>query len=289
MAHHQFALLQKLILLLDDCRNDIYVHVDKKAKGFLISNFTNLTKFSKVIFIERTDVNWGGYSQIGCELALLKEAIQTRHEYYHLLSGVDLPIKSQNAIHRYFIENAGMEFLTYHHDYLTRESFFYRLRYYHLFQEIIGHRKRGNFLYTLNFHIFLKFQEILGMNRLKNQQVDFRKGATWFSITHDLANYAVSQEQTTIKNYRHTFCADEIFLHTLVWNSNFRDKICETPTRLIDWKRGKPYIFREEDFELLINSNCLWARKFSEEVDKQIVEKIYNYLQVNVDREISKC
>ena len=32
LAHHHFGQLRKLISLLDDPRNDIYVHVDRKAE-----------------------------------------------------------------------------------------------------------------------------------------------------------------------------------------------------------------------------------------------------------------
>ena len=51
--------------------------------------------------------------------------------------------------------------------------------------------------------------------------------------------------------------------------------------RLVDWKRGSkgsPYTFREEDYDELINSGALFARKFSEDVDKNIIEKIVDYI-----------
>ena len=48
--------------------------------------------------------------------------------------------------------------------------------------------------------------------------------------------------------------------------------------RHIDWKRGKPYIFRNDDFDELISSNCMFARKFDEKIDNEIIEKIFDYL-----------
>ena len=47
--------------------------------------------------------------------------------------------------------------------------------------------------------------------------------------------------------------------------------------RYIDWKRGNPYTFRKEDFNNLINSKALFARKFDLSVDKEIVDMIFNY------------
>ena len=34
MSHNDFYILEKLLRLLDDRRNDIYVHIDKKVKNF---------------------------------------------------------------------------------------------------------------------------------------------------------------------------------------------------------------------------------------------------------------
>ena len=34
IAHNNFYILKKLIALIDDERNDIYIHIDKKTKNF---------------------------------------------------------------------------------------------------------------------------------------------------------------------------------------------------------------------------------------------------------------
>ena len=64
---------------------------------------------SKVKFIEQINVNWGGYSIVKCELLLLEAAVKSDTDYvrYHLISGVDLPIKSQDYIHDFFEDNHG--------------------------------------------------------------------------------------------------------------------------------------------------------------------------------------
>lgn len=104
------------------------------------------------------------------------------------------------------------------------------------------------------------------------------KGAQWFSITHELARYIVSHEKDIKKPYQSTQSANEIFLHTLAWDSAFKNKINEDYKRMIDWKRGRPYTFKTEDYEKLIISDAFWARKFSEKIDESIVDRIFNYL-----------
>lgn len=42
--------------------------------------------------------------------------------------------------------------------------------------------------------------------------------------------------------------------------------------------RGNPYIYKIQDFKLLISSENLFARKFNSNVDKNIVDKICDYL-----------
>ena len=45
--------------------------------------------------------------------------------------------------------------------------------------------------------------------------------------------------------------------------------------RHIDWNRGNPYTYAIGDYDELMNCNDFFARKFSTNVDKEIVDKIY--------------
>ena len=46
--------------------------------------------------------------------------------------------------------------------------------------------------------------------------------------------------------------------------------------RLIDWKRGEPYVWREMDFQEIAKSDRMYARKFDERIDDKIIEMIFN-------------
>ena len=48
--------------------------------------------------------------------------------------------------------------------------------------------------------------------------------------------------------------------------------------RLIDWNRGNPYVFTSSDFDEIISSDAMFARKFDLNTDKDIVDKIFNYV-----------
>jgi hypothetical protein len=279
MAHGQFEQLKKLILLLDDPRNDIYVHVDAKSRDFNQDQFVNLTKKAGLSFIKRKRVTWGAYSQVRCELELLEAATKEYHDYYHLLSGSDLPIKSQDQIHAFYETNQGTEFLNMHEGVMEKKGYRDRIQIYHFLQEQIGNKKSDSLVFKVEWGL-LKLQELLHVDRLKKYNLVFQKGTNWFSITHELAQYTVSEAPRIRQMYKFTKCADEVFLHTLAWNSQFRNRIQSDSKRLIDWKRGRPYTFRLDDFEALMSSSCFWARKFNEEIDSDIVGKIFDALYV---------
>ena len=278
MAHTQPELLKKLLQMLDNERNDIYLHIDSKAKDYPLDEVAAVLKKSKCIFTERTDVKWGSYSQINCEMILLKEAVKTEHAYYHLLSGMDLPIKSQEQIFAFFEKYNGLEFVD--EDGATiSEAALSRVKYTHKFYGKAGSVK--DILGALS----VKGQKLLGVDKTqKYGNIIFQKGRNWFSITHGLAKLVVEKEDWIQEVFGQSVCGDELFLQTVARNSEYAEKICnpntmpEVPdTRYIDWKRGSnnnPYVFREDDFEELKNALGLFARKFDLNVDKKIVEKL---------------
>ena len=72
-----------------------------------------------------------------------------------------------------------------------------------------------------------------------------------------------------MQRFRHTLAPDEIFLPTLIWNSPFRNCLFDAhdagrgSQRLVDWERGHPYTWQDKDFDELMRSSLLFARKFS--------------------------
>ena len=278
MAHTQPELLKVLLGKLDDERNDIYLHIDSKAKDYPLTEVASVLKKSKCIFTERTDVKWGNYSQIHCEMVLLKEAVKTEHAYYHLLSGMDLPIKSVDDICSFFEKYNGLEFVD-EDEAVISEAALSRVKYTHRF-----YGKAGSVEDILGA-LSTKGQKILGVDKTKKYgDIIFQKGRNWFSITHGLAKLVVEKEAWIREVFSKSVCGDELFLQTVARNSKYAEKICnpntmpEIPdTRYIDWKRGSnnnPYVFREEDFEELKNASGMFARKFDLNIDKKIVEKL---------------
>ena len=288
MAHNEPYILERLLKLIDDRRNDIYLHIDKKWHDFDFEYFKKIVNKSNLYFTDRLDVRWGTYRQIECELLLFEMAHNNGgYSYYHLLSGIDMPLVNQDVIHDYFDKNNGKEFICFDYHNKALPDTIDRIKYFHLF---VNNMRNNNLIIKVIFKIFHKifliFQKIFHVNRLKKVPLTIRKGANWVSVTEVVVDYILSKKEMIRKVFSYSVCADEVFLQTIIYNSDLYDKLIGYKNddnfaikRYIDWKRGKPYTFKSEDFNDLINSGCFFARKFSIKVDKEIIDKIYDYVK----------
>ena len=264
MAHDNFELLNKLLLMLDYPGNDIYLHVDKKATDFKLNDLPKLSE-SKLELIDRIDTNWGGYSLVQCELNLLKSSVKGNYDYYHLLSGVDLPIKNQRQIHDFFEKNKGYEFVGFV-DHWDKDIIIKKIPFIE-----VG-RKRD--LISCIKHRINKMSILFQRMLNKKPKFDFElfKGSQWFSTTNDFAKFVLDSEFLIKKNFSNIQASDEMVIQTILANSKFKDNIYlgtnaneyESSMRNIDWNRGTPYTYKDNDFEELVQSNKLFARKFGE-------------------------
>lgn len=277
VAHGSFRLLEELIQALDSSENDIFVHIDKKCGDV---NLHIKTQYSKLFLIKRTTIEWGGVSMIKATLNLLRESVKGNYDYYHLLSGVDFPIKSNKHIAEFFEKNKGKEFVGFCD--VDKQLMENRLAYYHL---IKGNKVRNSYrMYNLNEKL-IRIQKKLNIKHIRDVSC-FRKGCNWFSITNQLAQDLVKNSSKLLKIYKYTNCADEIFLQTYIYQNSLMDKLYNVEdeymgcVRKIDWQRGIPYVWQLNDYEELINApaSYLYARKFSEE-DLELVRKIANFIR----------
>lgn len=281
LAHNQPRLLQVLIDVIDDERNDIYIHVDKKAD---IRQFDKIhAEKSKIVYTDRVSVYWGNYSMIEAEYILLKTAIKTiSYQYYHLLSGVDLPLKTQDEIHQFFDEmHLGKEFVGY----AENQSINHRARYFYLFGRYYRNRTILSKGSAILRSYALMLQKKMGVWRHK--EITFYKGAQWFSITDDLCRYLIQNETYVRKLYRMTLNPDESFVQTIIRSTTLYERVYDKDDeykscmRLIDWERNpqssSPHTWTCEDWDELTQSDRLFARKFSE-VDMDFIYRLRDYV-----------
>ena len=291
LAHNNWWQLEELIKLIDSENHDIYIHVDKKAKNFDAQKFIDISTVSNVKLYQQYKVYWGGYSMVEAELFLLDKAHLNNYDYYHIISGEDLPLKNNKQFDSFFETHNGLEFIDFDNEKLeTDPEISRRTKLFHFLQ---NYRRRTsshlvNSVFVFFERVLLLIQLVLGIDRTKKLLWTIKYGSNWVSMTDRLVATILSKRDEIWKIFHLTNCSDELYIQTVAYNNGFMNSIYLAPKgapsnlRLIDWKRGKggsPYTFHESDYEMLIRSDALFARKFSEKVDKNIIVKIVEYVQ----------
>lgn len=272
IAHNSIDILNKLLELIDSKYFDIFIHIDKKSD----INYEDLykCKYSILNCYKEYDIKWGNYSLTEAELLLFDEASKNNYEYYHLISGVDLPLKSNKYIYELFHNSYPKEFIHFENP----QSVEYKkdwIKYYHLKD------------FNDEDNKFVEKQKKDGVDRLINDPTVLRCGSNWVSITHEFVMYLLSKKEYIEDRFSYTKISDEFYFQTLIYNSKYIDNLYykefddnyEASLRCIDWNRGLPYVWKEEDYEYLINSNKVFARKFDSNKDNNIINKIYDYVK----------
>lgn len=283
MAHNQWECLFELLKALDDPRNDIFLHMDKKASSPPRRDILDHVSAAKLYFTKPFNIVWGGTQMMRCTLNMLEEAAGQgeRYDYYHFLSGVDYPLRSQDAIHAYFSSCGEQQFVAYDWNGIQTGAFLDRMRFYHLFANRLG-KPGGMSAYTRGLskleYLLLGIQRKLRVDRIRGY--DFYKGSSWFSITHAAALAIIAEKKRIVRRYCFTLAPDECWLQIFMKESVFSGKIADSNLRYIKWVQGKasPEILTRDDYEDMVNSGKLFARKFDWNIDHEIISKLQTHI-----------
>lgn len=273
IAHNEFEVLKRLINALDDERNDIYVHIDAKVR---IMPQLHCERSRLYILKKRINVRWGDVSQIKSEYALWEEAYpHGPYSYYHLISGTHLPLKSQDVIHHYYDAKQGNSIIS--PMYTNEYEIDLKIRRYNLFTYTYNSSNKiiktlSQFLWRVSGFV----QKRLDIRRYKKEQ--FYKASNWVSLTHEAIGYMLSSKREIIAKYKYSWCGDEFFVPSELSRSPLKDDIIYADDILkVCFVGSTPRILTDKDLEMLIQSDSLFARKFSEKnlsITEQLIHSI---------------
>lgn len=211
----------------------------------------------------RIDGRWGDFSLVEIEFALIRAAVQLgQYSHLHLLSGVDLPVKSQDFIHDYCQANPNTLFIGYAQN-VTERELSWRSQHRFLYSRSF---KSGSPIKKITRALVARIQSLFKYTRYP---LTVKKGSQWWSITSDFAKYLLDNEQQIRHYFQGTYCPDELVVQTLCWNSPFRHNICSVSDefhgckRYIPWRNGSLMPFTDHDFTLMQHPDFWFARKFS--------------------------
>jgi hypothetical protein len=287
LAHNDLECLQHSIDLVDNPKNDIFVHVDLKCKKPIELK----VRFSKIYLIKRIKVYWGGYSQTEATYRLLDYAKNTgQYDYYHLLAENELPVKAQDFIHDFF-DKDNQKFLYFHTNKICNFKLIVdRTSYYYPFIETNAFRH--NKVIKGASLLLGKVQKLLFVNRRRTPNkclINLYNGWEWFSIPEDFVEYLLEKESIVRKAFHHTLAAEEVFFMTLAANNDLFNKriyaftyefqdIIRASKVYQDWSiNKKPKIFDMSDYDNLMKDTSdrfFFARKFNSTISKELILKI---------------
>jgi hypothetical protein len=268
LAHASPLQLKRLVQKLSNKITDIYIHIDAKAN---IADFTTIAALPNVYFItKREKVYWGAYSIVQATVNGFEQMMASGkpYDYITLLSGQDYPLKSNAAIVDFFKANTNKAYMEF---YTVND----------VWQEAIP-RLNKYYLTNYPFAGSTKLETLLNKLLPKRQppkDLVFVGRSQWFSITLNQAKYIVTTLATNHKLRRYftfTWGSDEFVFQTLLYNSPFKSQMVNNNLRYIDWSAGgaSPKTFSMADAPALLETDKLFARKFNEATDVEILNTI---------------
>ncbi|PSL21508.1 beta-1,6-N-acetylglucosaminyltransferase [Dyadobacter jiangsuensis] len=279
LAHKNLNQTDRLIRALEGKETTFYVHVDKKINAGELKKTDFFRRSDVKIIKNRKNVSWGGYSIVAATLDLMRLALAERRQgYVVLLSGQDFPLRHNDSIRTRLAKDYGSEYLHFwqipHHKWdnggVDRFSYFW-------FVDQIGIERSWN-LYFL--------QKENGL--IRNYFDDFPPfgGSQWWCLTTECIAYILrflKYNPVFSEFFETTLIPDEMFFHTIIINSEFKDCVTNDNLRYIVFEDEKdhPECLVESDFESLTGSNKLWARKFDVNLDCEVLDRLEAHIDLN--------
>ena len=247
---------------------DFFLHIDKKINQKF---FDYLSQLPNVYFVKnRIRVRWASYSFL---IAVQQDIFQilnsgTRYDFISIMSGQDYPIIPVKEIYHSLERNAGKNFICFEDDGEWWSHAISRINKYHFTN--FGFKGRYRIQFFLNALLparkFPLPYKLYGGPR-----------AMCMTLSTECAAYVADFMETNKKLrrfIRFTWGPDEFVIPTLIMNSRFSDTVINDNFYYIDWSKGgaNPKTLTVEDYERLINSGKMLARKFDIRQDQAILD-----------------
>jgi hypothetical protein len=270
MVHRLSKQFRRLFRAIYHPDNIYLINIDKKADRLTKQQIWSfLNKFPGIHILENQTVVWGGYSMVQAELSgmqyLLK--LEQKWDYFINLSGQDYPLKSQHIISNFLAANRGTSFLKFADQVQTRPETLNRIENY--------------------------FSEEDGAISDETHKREYMKGITpyiggqWMILTRECCSFLCHNKEVDkfMDYYKNTLIPDESFFQTVLMNSSFKGTLVNDDLRAIIWVpdgdiKLRPKTFTKADLSFLKEGSNLFARKFDDNVDADVISALNAYFHI---------
>lgn len=299
LAHknpRQVARLFHAIYRPDDV---IVLHFDRRAPAALHELGRALkAKYSNVLLLRPRTILWGGYRMAEVQIEAMAAALQASDRWHHFinLTGQDFPIKPLAEFEARLAAQPEANYVSWFDPVLTPlwSNARDRLSRYYLewpwLDRLLQVRGVGRRLRNV-----LRWQNQLPhLPCYRRTWPDFRYygGANHVILSRRGCTYMTSDpEARRITRWlKHSAHANEIVFQTVMLNSPLASTVINGHLREIDFPPHKPHprTFRAADFERLMQSSKFFARKFDDNVDSEILDRLSQRLGLaSADRQVA--
>ncbi len=274
LCHKNPKQINLLLKALKHPQVDVFIHVDSKNENIR----EDIEKSDGVYLLPKkdcVDVQWAQFSEVKATLNLLNAAISKGgYSHYFLISGQDFPLKSIGEIVRFLNERKDENFI----DCALIKRFEKRNDIYFP-RMVIGRRIWQKILKGILVYSTGGWDQTFSIiKRLKPANVQYYFGSQWWCLNDAMVKWIynfLENYPEYIKLFKHSLCPDECFFQTLVMNSPYANNV-KPYLHYVKWEKGmsSPKTLTESDYQEIVGSSKLMARKFDIDVDKEIIIKL---------------
>ncbi|MEM7392900.1 MAG: beta-1,6-N-acetylglucosaminyltransferase [Verrucomicrobiota bacterium] len=298
LCHKWTEQLARLVARLETEHTHFFVHVNRRTTDDEYQRMVEgLNAFSRLEFIERQELFWGGIGMVNASLSGLRAAVASdvSFDFVSFITAQDYPIKSNEAIEDFLQEHRGQSFITVHP--IPSEILWPderhgldRIEYWHF-------RKPGRDRMQPRDHIVFPRPNSFGrppaswiwnalvaclpLKRTFVPGFEPYGGGCYWTFSGEAAEYIVQYIRNNPSYHRffeRVHIPDEIYYQTLLANSPLKDKLVCRTLRYIAWEKrpsgGPPAFLDSSDLPALKASGELFARKLDSSRDPGILDRI---------------
>ena len=265
LVHRLPKQFKRLFKSIYNPNNYYLIHIDKKASKDLQKEVTNfISDFENTFILESESIVWWWYSMVNVELNGIKKLLNLwlNWDFFINLSGQDFPLKTQKEINNFLFENKDNNYIKVSNQIVERPDTMNRIQNYFI--------DNWNYVYEVS-----------------NEKRDFLKDTIpyiwwqWMILNRNCCEFICNSLETKkfTDYYINTLIPDESFFQTLLMNTSFDWNIINDDKRAIIWVNDgdiklRPKTFKKEDINFLSLKNNLFARKFDDNEDSEIIDFI---------------
>ncbi|WP_022703997.1 DUF5928 domain-containing protein [Pseudorhodobacter ferrugineus] len=212
---------------------------------------------------KRLKCGWGEWSLVAATLLAVRAAVHAfpRATHFYMLSGDCMPIKSAEYAHA-LLDRDDVDYVEsfdfFKSDWIKTGIKSERLIYRHYFNER-SHKRL--------FYASMALQDRLGMARKVPVDLQIQIGSQWWCLrrrTVEVLLEFCDRRRDVMRFFSTTWIPDETFFQTLVRHLVPEHEIqARTLTFLMFTDYGMPVTFYNDNYDLLVSQDYLFARKIS--------------------------